>query len=133
MCDADTFWFAPQGITEIDLIIILSSEALVSQLLIVTDSIGYSKYDSISFKIYAGEYHDKLKYVDDWHLPSKVNSGETLIKKLSRPEHCRLMKFSMKLPYLRHEELEQQNPFFHLKSLRIFGHPISSSTVPKRK
>lgn len=104
----------------------------MSEFVLVVDSLGYTKNDVPSFKIYAGNTLDHLSLLSEWDLPEEgVAPLSTLCLKLKRPEQCRLIHLVMKLPRLNRSDLstdenDSSSPFLHLGRLRVFGHPFSS-------
>lgn len=126
------FWSAPEGVTEVDLYIVLSSDVFVSEFVLLVDPLGYTKYDVPSFKIYVGNTIDRLTLISEWNLNENgVAPNENLTLKLKRLEQCRIIHMVMKLPRLTrfNEDLDSESaPFLHLGRFRVFGHPFSSIT-----
>src|SRR3990167_459585 len=132
-----TYWFAEPGISPIDIWIVLSSEASISKIVLIVDTLGYSKYDLPTIKFYGGLYKSKLTHLGDWNLPSEgVERNTTLVNHLKFPEQCKILKFTFKLPHVARNtdralfSNSQAGPFLHIGRLRIFGHPIPSANTP---
>ena len=127
------FWYAPRGVSELDLHVVMATDVFVSEIVLWVDSLGYNHEDVPTFKIYCGNTLDELVFLEEWELPkSGVAPNETLSLKLKQPEQCRLIRFEMRLPRLKFSEdaalsIEDGSaPFFHIGRLRVFGHPLSS-------
>ena len=121
-----------------DLDVVLSSEALVSQLALVMDPLGFTKRDIPSIKVYAGMSLDSLHHLADWALEESVTRpNQTVYYALNQMEHCRLLRFSLRLSHphsrLSTSTLALTEAFLHLGKVRVFGHPVSSFCVPNSK
>jgi hypothetical protein len=137
-----SFWRADIGITEVDIFVVLATEASITKFILLVDSLGYSEYDVPSIKIYSGLTRNALSLIETWELPSTgVDGGSSLVLTLKSPVNCRLVKLSLTLPR-RASSLDsvgvlmknsEGGPFLHLGKLRISGIPTPCVCTPQCK
>ena len=107
-----------------ELDVVLSSEAFITQLVLIMDPLGYTADDVPSIKVHTGMTIDDLHHLFDWTMVvGECQPHQTVIHELPRMEHCRFVRFTLRLP---RSQQSSNNPFLHLGRLRIFGHPITS-------
>lgn len=138
--DADFgYWHAECGVSDVDIYIVLATEASVTKFVLLVDSLGYSEYDVPNIKIYAGLTRTALSLIETWELPNTgIDGGSSVILSLKNPYNCRLVRLSISLPRTmsssEHGPIVKNNdagPFLHLGKIRISGIPTPCICTPQ--
>lgn len=145
------YWYAPQGITSVPIIMILPCNTELSRLSLLVDRLGYQMHDAPLIKVAVADRLPNIKSIGHWDL-SKItpkqqlsdnklfispfdrvdlkfadlicDDGSTVPTKLYNNGKCRILQLTIQL---NPEKLQKGTSFLHLGRVFVYGKVNSAS------
>ena len=129
------YWYAPLGVNEVNIIIILQCYSKLSKMVLLTDRLGYSEHDAPTFEIAVAERLPTFKSLSSWTL-NATKPNEMLEYNFSDEENkanlCRLVRIRVKLPEIEEKQVGQEEAitrFLHLGRILLYGKVVNDEDL----